>query len=485
MPPVVLIAATLAVVALVAALLRWLELRRARHKEPPVDPVQDPLTRLPNRAWLLDRLGQALVAGRRQGHVVAVLVLGIDRFTSINNRLGHEWGDAVLRRVARRLEEVGRMEDTVTRVDGDRFAILLEHVTDASAPARVAQRILDSFRAPLDLGATEVLISFSIGVAVHFPASEEVSGPELLRDAAMAMERAKQRGKGRFDVFDAQLGRQAVRRLNLAERMREAPSEGEMVLHYQPEVDLWTGRMVGMEALMRWEHPWQGLLFPDQFIPVAEETGLIVPLGRWALGEACRALARMQRQRLVDSDFRLSVNLSVHQLQSDPDLVEQVSETLANNGLGPSSLVVEVTETAQELEPLAPVLEHLRIMGVGVAIDDFGTGYSSLSRLRTLPITVVKIDQRFVRGIRDPANLAIVRSVAGLAEVLGLEVTAEGIEFAHQLELVRSAGCSRGQGYYFSRGVPESDLVALFQHDCLPPAPPPVVAALDVGGKTA
>ena len=464
---VALVVATLIVAAAASALPRWLDLRRSRQSAAPVDPFHDPLTMLPNRAWLMDRLDQALARARRHGNVVAVLALDLDRFTAINNRMGHEWGDAVLRQVARRLQELARTEDTVTRMDGDQFAVLLEDIADANSPARVAKRIVETFRTPLDLGGNEVVVSVSVGVAVYF--SGEVSGRELLRDAGLAMNRAKEKGKGRFEIFDAQLGKQAIRRLSLEARMRDAPGEGEMVVHYQPEVRLTTGEIIGMEALVRWQHPWQGMLPPGQFIPVAEETGLIVPVGRWVLRDACRALARLNHQGLLGYGFRLSVNVSVHQLQDDHDFLEFLAEALAGNGVAPRHLVVEVTETAQEMEPLAPVLEQLRIMGVGVAIDDFGTGYSSLSRLKSLPISVVKIDQRFVRGITDPANLAIVRSVADLADVLNVEVTAEGIETAHQLELVRSAGCNRGQGHYFSRAVPEEQLTVLLAGGVLPP----------------
>jgi EAL domain-containing protein (putative c-di-GMP-specific phosphodiesterase class I) len=339
-------------------------------------------------------------------------------------------------------------------------------VADAHSPARVAKRIIDLFRRPVDLDGQEVIVGFSIGVAIH--SQGEKTGRDLIHEASLAMERAKSKGKRGFEVFDAQLGRQAIRRLNLESRMRDAPSEGDMKLYYQPEVFLDSGRIAGMEALVRWQHPDQGLLEPDQFIPVAEETELIVPVGRWVLQEACHALRQLQRRELIDSNFRLSVNVSVHQLERDPHFLDAVSQALAGNGIPPRQVVLELTETAQEMEPLVEVLEQLRIMGVGVALDDFGTGYSSLSRLKCLPISVAKIDQRFVKGINDPANLAIVRSVCDLGNVLGLEVTAEGIETASQLQAVLSAGCLRGQGHYFSRAVPMGDLDRLLMLGVLP-----------------
>ncbi|HEX5268754.1 MAG TPA: bifunctional diguanylate cyclase/phosphodiesterase [Acidimicrobiales bacterium] len=457
---------TLVIVSVATGLPRWLELRRSRRREAEIDPFHDPLTHLPNRAWMLRRLDQALSRARRHGHIVAVVALDIDRFGSINNRMGHDWGDAVLRRVAQRLQEVAREEDTVIRLDGDQFAILLEDLTDGHSPARVAQRILDTFRRPVDVGGNEVLVSFGIGVAVHF--SGEISGRELLRDASLAMGRAKKKGSARFEVFDPGLAKQAIRRLGLEAELREAPHRGEMVVHYQPDVLLESGRIIGMEALVRWRHPTHGLLSPDQFIPVAEETGLIVPLGRWVLKESCRAASDLQRRGVTPSGFRLSVNVSVRQLQADADFLDFVADVTADLGLASRHLVIEVTETVQEMEPVAPVLEQFRVMGVGVAVDDFGTGYSSLSRLKSLPVNIVKIDQRFVRGIRDPADLAIVRSIVDLAEVLGLDVTAEGIETRSQLEAVRASNCTRGQGYYFSKPVPEDQLESMLTTGVLP-----------------
>ncbi|HEV2368911.1 MAG TPA: GGDEF domain-containing phosphodiesterase, partial [Acidimicrobiales bacterium] len=326
----------------------------------------------------------------------------------------------------------------------------------------------ESFRAPLNIGGNDVIITFSIGVAVD--TAGDATPRELLLNASLAMERAKKKGKGRFEIFDRELGKQAIHRLNLETRLRQAPFAGEMRVHYQPEVLLESGRIAGMEALVRWQHPVHGLLGPDKFIPMAEETGLIVRVGRWILGEALATLGAIRRLTPLEDAFHLSVNVSVAQLEHDPDFLDHLGEVLAAEGILPGHLVIEITETAQEMEPLVEVLEQIRMMGVGVAIDDFGTGYSSLSRLKSLPASVVKVDQRFVRGIQDPANLAIVRSVVDLASVLNLEVTAEGIETPRQLELVRSAGCNRGCGYYFSKPVPREQLMELLVHGVLPAA---------------
>jgi len=405
---------------------------------------------------MLGRLEQVLARSRRHGYVVAVLVLDLDRFGSVNNRMGYEWGDAVLEQVAKRLHQLARTEDTVARMDGDQFVVLLEQVDDMKSPARVAHRIIESFRDPLHVSGDDVVVSLSIGVAVD--SGGRATPHELLRDASLAMRRAKKNGKGRFEVFDPLLGEQAIDRLVLESRMRDAITERELVVEFQPEVLLSTRQIIGMEALVRWQHPTQGRLLPGEFIPVAEETGLIVPIGRWVLQESCRVAARFQQQGLIGNDFRLNVNVSVRQLQNDEDFLEEVARVLASSGLSPDHLAIEITETSEEIEPLVPALEQLRMMGVGVALDDFGTGYSSLARLGSLPVSIVKIDQRFVRGITDPANLAIVRAVNDLGSTLRMLVVAEGIETPQQLDMVRSAGCMRGQGFLFSRAVPEETL---------------------------
>ncbi len=462
----ILVVGSLLTVVLVSAAPRWLELRRARRRAQPAAHLHDELTGLPSRAWLHSRLDQVLARAKRHGFLTAVLVLDLDRFAAVNNRMGHEQGDQVFVLVARRLQELARTEDTVARLDGDQFVVLLEDVADPNSPARVAQRIIESFRTPLLLGEIEVTVSLSIGVAIC--GSGDASPSDLLRDGSLAMQRAKQKGNARFESFDSESGQLAINRLILEARLRDAASEGELVVHYQPVVVLATREIVGMEALVRWQHPVQGLLSPDQFVPVAEEAGLIVQIDRWVLEHAGRFVARLDQQGLISPRFRLNVNVSVHNF-GDRDFLEHIALTLARSGLAPERLVIEITETGQEIEPLTPGLEQLRLMGVGVALDDFGIGYSSLSRLRSLPVSVVKIDQEFVRGITEPSNFAIVHSITDLANVLGMEVIAEGIETQRQLELVRSAGCKRGQGYLFSRPVPEEQIGSILAQGSLSP----------------
>jgi diguanylate cyclase (GGDEF)-like protein len=457
----VLVMATLVVVVVVSAVIRRVDVRRLRRQARPPAPLRDALTGLPSRAWLEGRLDQVMARAERHGDLAAVLVLDLDRFAEINTRMGPEWGDAVLVQAARRLEELARTEDTVARLDGDEFAMLLEQVADASAPARVAQRIAETFRTPLRLGDDDASVSFSIGVAVYLAGG--TSSRDLLRDASFAMRRARQKGEGRFEIFDPELGHQAVTRLVLEARLREAIAEGELVVHYQPQVLTKTGEIVGLEALVRWGHPTEGLLAPDRFIAAAEETGFIVHIDRWVMEEACRTAAHLERRGLLGPRFRMNVNVSADELAADRDFLEETSQVLAASGLAPQRLAVEITETSRGIEAFAPALGQLRLMGVGVALDDFGTGYSSLSRLRSLPVSTVKIDQEFVHGITDPANFAIVRAVTELAGVLDMDVVAEGIETPRQLELVRSAGCPSGQGNLFSAAVPDGELEALLR----------------------
>jgi EAL domain-containing protein (putative c-di-GMP-specific phosphodiesterase class I) len=312
------------------------------------------------------------------------------------------------------------------------------------------------------------VLSLCVGIAVS--GAPDTSSHDLLRDGSLAMQRAKRKGGARFEILDPQLRRQAIGRLGLEARLREAAAEGELAVYYQPEVQLDTGEILGMEALVRWHHPTQGLLNPDEFISVAEDTGLIIPIGRRVLEEACAAAARMEREGLVGSAFTVNVNVSVAQLQNDPDFLDHTALVLAKNNLAPHRLTLEITETTKEIEPLGQMVERLRVVGVGLALDDFGTGYSSLSRLTSLPVSMVKVDQRFVRGIADPANLAIVHAVVDLAAALGMEVTAEGIETDHQLELVRAAGCRRGQGHFFCPAVPEGLFVETLRAGVLPRA---------------
>jgi diguanylate cyclase (GGDEF)-like protein len=410
---------------------------------------QDPLTALPNRALFMDRLAHALARTERRAQHVAVLFLDIDRFKVINDSLGHGVGDQVLGELSRRLAECVRPEDTIARLGGDEFAVLLEDLDDAAGATAVAERVAKALEAPFLLEGREVVVTMSVGVALN--TRRPVSPEELLRDADLAMYRAKGKGKNRYEVFDTDTGAPAIHRLDLELDLRSAVARNEFRLHYQPVVQLETGRIVEFEALVRWQHKDRGLLPPEDFIGLTEETGLIIPIGQWVLTEACRQARLWQEQRPSDPPLTIGINLSARQLQ-DPDLIALVSHVLADSGLDPRSLKFEITESVvmQDAPSTLATLHTLRELGIRLAIDDFGTGYSSLGYLKRFPIDTLKIDRSFVEGIvTDPEDAAIVQAVISVAKSLGLSVTAEGIENEAQLRRLQELGCDRGQGFYF------------------------------------
>jgi diguanylate cyclase (GGDEF)-like protein len=410
---------------------------------------QDPLTALPNRALFMDRLAHALARTERRAQHVAVLFLDIDRFKVINDSLGHGVGDQVLGELSRRLAECVRPEDTIARLGGDEFAVLLEDLDDAAGATAVAERVAKALEAPFLLEGREVVVTMSVGVALN--TRRPVSPEELLRDADLAMYRAKGKGKNRYEVFDTDTGAPAIHRLDLELDLRSAVARNEFRLHYQPVVQLETGRVVEFEALVRWQHKDRGLLPPEDFIGLTEETGLIIPIGQWVLTEACRQARLWQEQRPSDPPLTIGINLSARQLQ-DPDLIALVSHVLADSGLDPRSLKFEITESVvmQDAPSTLATLHTLRELGIRLAIDDFGTGYSSLGYLKRFPIDTLKIDRSFVEGIvTDPEDAAIVQAVISVAKSLGLSVTAEGIENEAQLRRLQELGCDRGQGFYF------------------------------------
>jgi diguanylate cyclase (GGDEF)-like protein len=410
---------------------------------------QDPLTSLPNRALFMDRLTHALARTERRPQHVAVLFLDIDRFKVINDSLGHGVGDQVLGELSRRLAGCVRPEDTIARLGGDEFAILLEDLDDVAGATAVAERVAQALDAPFLLEGREVVVTMSVGVALN--TRRPVAPEELLRDADLAMYRAKGKGKNRFEVFDTDTGAPAIHRLDLELDLRGAVARGEFRLHYQPVVQLETGRVVEFEALVRWQHKERGLLSPDAFIGLTEETGLIIPIGQWVLTEACRQARSWQEQRPSDPPLTISVNLSARQLQ-DPDLIGLVSRVLADSGLDARSLKLEITESVvmEDAPSTLATLHTLRDLGIRLAIDDFGTGYSSLGYLKRFPIDTLKIDRSFVEGIvSDSEDAAIVQAVISVAKILGLSVTAEGIEDEAQLRRLKELGCDRGQGFYF------------------------------------
>ena len=417
------------------------------------DAFHDSLTGLPNRALFLDRLEHRLALEKRRHKTsFSVLVLDIDRFKVINDSLGHVRGDELLIEVARRLQSCLRPGDTVARLSGDEFTILLEDVATAADARKVADRLREELRVPFWLGALEVFSGASIGIA-H--GSATYAHPEdILRDADTALYRAKAQGRGRCIEFDASMHDRAVELLQLETALRRALERNEFHLHYQPVVSLTSGQITGAEALLRWKHPERGLVPPMEFIPLAEETGLIVEIGAWVLREACRQMKEWQ-ERLGQPGLEIGVNLSSRQFQG-PGLVAEVAEVLRATGLSPRSLRLEVTESLlMDKHPnVAQTMTELRAMGVRIDLDDFGTGYSSLSYLHQFPIDTLKIDRSFIHriGASDDA-VEIVNTILALASSLDMEVVAEGVETEQQLELLRKMHCAYAQGYHLSRPV--------------------------------
>jgi diguanylate cyclase (GGDEF)-like protein len=412
--------------------------------------LHDQLTGLPNRALFYDRLQQALTRLGRSTDAVAVLFCDLDRFKVVNDSLGHDRGDELLCAVAERLNGVLRAGDTAARFGGDEFVVLCEGVAGEDDAIRVAARLAEALDEPFGIADDEVYVRTSVGIALA--TSPEARPEALLRDADAAMYRAKERGGGAYEVFDLEMRDRALRRMSVEHALHRAIERDELRVHYQPLVAMSTGDVVGVEALVRWEHPERGLLGPIEFIPTAEETGLIHELGAWVLQAAC---AQSAAWSAAGRPLRMSVNLSARQCHH-PDLARLVERMLQETGADPALLCLEVTETAvmDDLDTMAGVLTELKALGLTIAIDDFGTGYSSLRALQMLPVDVVKIDRSFVAELPDSDQAAaIAAAVIGLAHALGMTAVAEGIEMVAQLERLRTLGCDIGQGYYFSRPV--------------------------------
>jgi diguanylate cyclase (GGDEF)-like protein/PAS domain S-box-containing protein len=424
----------------------------------------DPLTELANRALFRERVEQAL-AHRGSGGV-AVLFLDLDEFKRVNDSLGHGAGDDLLVAVASRLLNATRGCDTVARLGGDEFAVLLANVVSVVDAVTVADRITASLRAPVRLDRGEVTVGASIGIAC---ASDGDGAEELLRNADVAMYRAKHGGRGRHEVFEPSMYADVVNRLEVEAELRHAVEQlevaNEFCVLYQPIVELSDGEVNGVEALVRWMHPRRGMVSPIQFIPTAESTGLIVPLGRWVLREACRQAAAWQHLRAADAPLTITVNISGRQLQ-DPALVTDVAAALADSGLSPYNLVLEITESVimQRTDETLGALHALKALGVRLAIDDFGTGYSSLAYLQRFPIDILKIDKSFVDGVAaGGTDAALARTIIALGDMLSLRCVAEGIEEADQRAHLRDLGCTLGQGYYFARPMAPAALAVLLQ----------------------
>jgi diguanylate cyclase (GGDEF)-like protein/PAS domain S-box-containing protein len=415
------------------------------------DAFHDTLTGLPNRALFMDRLRLAVGrAARAKKYLFAVLFLDLDRFKNVNDSLGHTVGDQLLVAIARRLERCLRHIDTVARFGGDEFAILIDGVEDANDAVRVAERLQREVTTPINVGGLEVFTSVSVGIALSSTGYELPE--DVLRDADTAMYRAKAAGKARHEIFDTAMHARAVALLQLETDLRRAVERGEFVVYYQPIVSLADDSIRGFEALVRWQHPERGLVTPSEFIAVAEETGLIIPLGLWVLREACGQMSEWQARFGLTGALTLSVNISGNQFMQ-PDLVEQVKRILAETGFDPRRLQLEITESSviENTETVTAMLVQLRSLGIRLSMDDFGTGYSSLSYLHRFPIHTLKIDRSFVSGCSAGDENEIVRTIIMLARNMGMEVVAEGVETREQLDSLRDLSCEYGQGFLFSR----------------------------------
>jgi diguanylate cyclase (GGDEF)-like protein len=424
----------------------------------------DALTGLPNRLLFLDRLDQELIRAQRDNSMMALLTIDLDRFKQVNDSFGHPAGDQLLQTVAGRLASQIRACDTVARVAGDEFSIALTGVKNTHAAGEVAQKIQDSFaHNPISIGDSEIFITLSIGISIY--PVDGLNTTTLLKNADAALHQAKDEGRNNFQYYEAQMNASAWQRLKLETELRRALERDEFVLHYQPKVDMESGKIIGMEALLRWQSPERGLVAPGEFVPLLEETGLILPVGEWVLRAACKQARAWQAAGL--QDIHIAVNLSTLQFKQ-PDFANLVLGILKENGLDPAlgAIELELTESLLMNNAAGAVetLVKLREAGIQFSIDDFGTGYSSLSYLKRFPISSLKIDQSFVRDLStDRDDKAIVAAIIALGHSLGLNVIAEGVETTVQLELLRKKGCDEMQGYLFSRPVPAADMTQLLQ----------------------
>jgi len=414
----------------------------------------DTLTNLPNRALLAENLKFVIErAKQHEDYQFAVLFLDLDRFKNVNDSLGHSIGDQLLIAMARRLESCTREADMVARLGGDEFAVLLDGIPDQNEAARMGQRIQEKLQSPFNLSGHEVFTTTSIGIALS---STGYDHPEnMLRDADTAMYRAKAKGKACYEIFDKGMHTHAVYLLQMENDLRRAIEREELRVHYQPIVSLDSGQLAGFEALVRWQHPERGFINPSDFIPLAEDTGLIVPLGLWVLRRACEQLGQWQWQSAANRSLFMSVNLSGKQV-ARPKLVSEIRQVLEETRIDPKYLKLEITESAvmENAETAVQLLRRLKALGVHLSIDDFGTGYSSLGYLHRFPVNSLKVDRSFVGRIGEAAeNIEIVRTIISLAENMGMEVVAEGVETLSQLAQLRKLNCQYGQGYLFSRPV--------------------------------
>jgi diguanylate cyclase (GGDEF)-like protein len=423
--------------------------------------THDPLTGLPNRTLILDRVEQMLARSARNQTPVAALFIDVDNFKSINDTLGHGVGDELLRAVAARLRGVVRHVDALGRLGGDEFVVIAEELSLAAGPELVAERLLDALKHPFKLGADEE-ISLTVTASIGIAAGQRTSAEELLRDADIAMYRAKWDGKNRYAVFETGMQDSVQNRMELDMDLREALAKGEFFLAYQPTFALSDMTPTGVEALIRWKHPTRGVVQPDAFIPLLEETGLITEVGRWVLDEACRQCAAW---RQAGYTIDMAVNVSGRQLDTD-QLMDDIEGALSDSGLDPAALTLEITETTlmRNVEETARRLAQVKRLGVRIAIDDFGTGYSSLAHLQQFPVDALKIDRSFISGLRlNKEGETLIRTLVQLGKALSIETFAEGIEQPQELSLLRDEDCDSGQGFLFARPLDVAATEAFFR----------------------
>ncbi|HUP64551.1 MAG TPA: EAL domain-containing protein [Thermoanaerobaculia bacterium] len=411
----------------------------------------DPLTGLPNRALFMDRLIVALAHANRHQHKLGIIFLDLDRFKQINDSLGHTMGDTLLKSVAERIRKSVREEDTIARFGGDEFAVLIHILGKAEHAGKIARKILDALASPFALGERELFITASAGIAIY--PNDGLDAEALIKNADTSMYRAKHQGGDGYQFYTPSMNSRALEMLELESSLRKALKNNELTLFYQPLIDLQSGLVYGLEALIRWNHPEHGVMLPDRFIQTAEVSGLIIPMGNWVLREACRQARFWQRQK--GTDLVVSVNLSARQFHQS-DLTEQVRQALEESRLPARLLELEITETnaMQDVNKTIAILRELKELGVRIAIDDFGTGYSSLSYLKQFPVDTLKLDQSFVRDLIAPQDAKIVSGVIAMAHSMSLQVMAEGVETLSQLDFLRANECDKLQGFLFSRPLP-------------------------------
>jgi diguanylate cyclase (GGDEF)-like protein len=429
--------------------------RKAMEHELVHQALHDSLTGLPNRALLTDRLVQGIEGSRRRGSKIGVMFLDLDRFKTVNDTFGHATGDELLIHVANRISGVVRPGDTVARNGGDEFVVVCDDISVLETE-QMAERAIATLSKPFSIWNHEMTITACVGIAI----SDENATPEsLLRDSDAAMYRAKERGRGSIELFDEELRTRVERQIETESALRQALERNEFTVYYQPVVDLLTGAMVSAEALLRWEHPERGAIMPDEFIPLAEETGLILPIGAWVLEQACWQLVKWRRT-VPSMSVSVAVNLSVRQTAA-PDIAGVIQDVLRRTGARAEDLCLELTESIfmEDVLYFERALDSLKALGVKLSIDDFGTGYSSLSYLKRFPVDAVKVDRSFVDGLgSDPHDSALVAAILAMAAALDLEVTAEGVETPDQLANLKKLGCQRAQGFYLARPMPAADL---------------------------